>query len=268
MQQRLTDYSPSLLISAIEDSMREFWINWGQAPQCELYDQRGILRLYTGIPYAFCNAVICSQSSPEEVDEKIDETVAYYAARNATWEWVVGPGSNPASLDQCLEQHGLACRGEAIGMAIDLHAMPREKSSARDVMIKQAQDEEILKLWATTMIEGFESPFLYPSFVDLECSLGCHQAAYRRYLGFLDERPVSTCALYLGEKVAGIYCVSTLPSARRLGVGAAITRYALDEALADGYHVAVLQSSSMGRSVYRGLGFQGFSSLRMYSLGK
>jgi ribosomal protein S18 acetylase RimI-like enzyme len=116
------------------------------------------------------------------------------------------------------------------------------------------------------VVAGFESPALHPTFVDLERSLGYRGPFYRRYIGLLDHHPVSTSALFLGERVAGIYCVSTLPAARGLGIAGALTLHALREARAMGYHIAVLQSSRMGRSVYLGLGFQEFSILLGYSL--
>jgi ribosomal protein S18 acetylase RimI-like enzyme len=209
--------------------------------------------------------VICSQLSPDRIDAQIDETISYYRERNATWEWMVGPNSVADSLDISLLKHGMYVRGESIGMAIDLHTMSPEVTFAQNFRIILVEDDETLKIWAKTMVNGFGSPALYPAFVNLECSLGCRNPSYRHYLGLMDGQPVSTSALLLGEKVAGIYCVSTQPSARKMGIGAAITRHALREAQAMGYHIAVLQSSQMGRKVYQRLGFQEFSVLRGYS---
>lgn len=264
MENKLRDFSSSSVIPSIEESLREFWGNWGRAPQSELYEAANMIRLYTGVPYAFCNGVICSHFSPDNIDAVIDETVAYYSARNATWEWIVGPNTNPDYLGLLLEKHGLITRGASIGMAINLHTMNPDIPSVDKLMITQVDDHETLQLWANTMVEGFESPALYPTFIDLECSLGYHQQSYRRYLGTLDDQPISTSALFLGENVAGIYCVSTLPRTRRSGIGGAITLFALREAQAMGYHIAVLQSTQMGRNVYQQLGFKEFSTLQCY----
>lgn len=268
MHQKLDNFSSAMLTAAIEESLREFWGNWGRAPQSELHDSPNMLRLYTGVPFAFCNGVVCSQSSPEYIDTWIDETVSYFSARNATWEWIVGPNSTPASLENSLAEHGLFVHGEMIGMAINLHAMSQDIPAIDNLSIVPVGDAESLKKWANTVVEGFESLACYPTFVDLECSLGYRQPSYRRYLGYLDSQPVSTSALFLGEKVAGIYCVATLPAARGLGIGVKITLHALREAQAMGYHIAVLHASHMGRNVYRRLGFQELSILRGYSPAK
>jgi len=264
MENKLSDYSFSSVIPSIEGSLREFWENWGSAPRSDLYDSPNLTRLYTGVPYAFCNGVICSHFSPDNIDAVIDETISYYSARNATWEWIVGPNTNPDYLGLLLEKHGLITRGASIGMAINLHAMNPDIPSVDKLRITQVDDNETLQIWANTMVEGFETSALYPTFVDLECSLGHHQQSYYRYLGSMDQQPVATCALFLGEKVAGIYCVSTVPKARRLGIGASMTQYALRNAQRMGYHIAVLHSSPMGRSVYRQLGFKEFSTLQCY----
>jgi GNAT superfamily N-acetyltransferase len=266
VQQKLNDFSSTVLISAIEESLREFWGNWGRAPRSEFYDGTDMMRLYTGVPFAFCNGVICNPMSTDNMDARIEATVSYYIARNATWEWVIGPNSNPASLERSLIKNGLSIHGESIGMAIDLQTISQDIQSPEKLRIIPVSDEVTMNMWANTMVAGFQAPALNPSFIDLECSLGYQQQSYRRFLGLLDQNPVSTCALLLGEKVAGIYCVSTLPTARGLGIGTAVTWYALREAKAAGYHIAVLQSSQMGRKVYQQLGFQEFSTLRGYSL--
>ena len=156
-------------------------------------------------------------------------------------------------------------RGELNGMAIHLDRMKQTLSSIERLEIKPVEDDEMLKIWAATAIEGFELPVLNPIFVNLESSLGVQQPFYRRYLAFLSHQPVATSAVFLGENVAGIYCVSTVPAARRMGIGAAVTLRALQEAQARGYHIAVLHATQMGSRVYRQLGFQDISVLRGYS---
>jgi predicted GNAT family acetyltransferase len=261
MQPKLNDFSSAVLISAIEESLREFWGNWGRAPQSELYNGPDMMRLYTGVPYAFCNGVICTQLSSDNLDTLIDTTVNYYRTRNATWEWIVGPNSASSSLDKFLLKHGMVVHGESIGMAVYLQAINQDIQPTGNLRIIPADSDETLKKWVNTMMKGFEIPALYPTYVDLECSLGYHNQSYRRYLGLLDDQPISTSALFLGENVAGIYCVSTLTTARKMGIGSTITLHALREAQAMGYHIAVLQSSLMGRSVYQRIGFQEFSTL-------
>jgi GNAT superfamily N-acetyltransferase len=61
-------------------------------------------------------------------------------------------------------------------------------------------------------------------------------------------------AVRTGES-GGIYSVATLESARRRGVGTAVTWAAVDAIREWGCTAAVLQSSEMGYPVYRAMGF-------------
>jgi GNAT superfamily N-acetyltransferase len=258
------DFSPASVIPAIEESLREYWSNFRSAPQVAVSEGQGLLKLYTGLPLTFLNGVSSYQLSSDDVDEAIEESKQFFQARHAVWEWVVGPRPSPASLPESLARHGFEVGGGSTGMAARLDAIHQALPMTDRLEIVPVEDAQSLRTWAVTALDGFETPDLYPGFVNLECSLGC-QPIYRRYLGFLRGQPVATSALYLGKNVAGIYVVSTIPSARKLGIGAALTLHSLREAGAAGYHIAVLQASPMGRSVYQKLGFQEFSKLYGYS---
>jgi GNAT superfamily N-acetyltransferase len=266
VSEKLDDFSPASVIPAIEESLREYWSNYGSAPQVAVTESQGWLKLYTGLPLTFLNGVSSYQLSTDHVDFAIEESKRFFQARHAIWEWVVGPRPSPASLPESLARHGFEVGGGSTGMAAHMDTIHEGLPLVDPFEIVPVEDAQTLRTWAVTALDGFETPDLYPGFVNLECSLGC-QPIYRRYLGFLRGQPVATSALFLGRNVAGIYVVSTVPSARKLGIGAAVTLHALREARTAGYPIAVLQASPMGRSVYQRLGFQEFSKLYGYSPG-
>ncbi len=84
------------------------------------------------------------------------------------------------------------------------------------------------------------------------------------YLAWLDGKPVATSMVIFGGGVAGIYAVSTVPEARRKGIGAQVTLRPLLDARAKGYKVGILQSSEMGLGVYRSLGFKEYCRISSY----
>ncbi len=250
-------------IYLIEENLREFWVNCARSPRAECHIGPDMTILYTGIPYGFFNGVNSIQPPTERLDEWIESVLSFFRERHARWEWVVGPISDPPDLKDRLAAHGLAQLGCSYGMAVNLDADHAALPAVEGLELA-AVDEGTLKTWAETVVHGFSAPVLVPSFVDQECALGARHPSYRRYLGLLNGQPVATSALLLGTRAAGIYCVSTLPSARRLGIGALITQVALDEARRMGYATAILQSSAMGRGVYARLGFQEYSTLDCY----
>ena len=76
------------------------------------------------------------------------------------------------------------------------------------------------------------------------------------YVGRMDGRVVSTAVGMTTGGATGIFNVATPPEHRRRGYGAALTARAARDGFAAGAGLAYLQSSELGRGVYRGLGFR------------
>lgn len=84
------------------------------------------------------------------------------------------------------------------------------------------------------------------------------------YLGRVGGRDVATAAGFtIGEGTA-IFSVATTPADRRKGYGAAVTAQAARDGFGAGAELAVLQSSPLGESVYRGLGFRDVENYVLY----
>jgi ribosomal protein S18 acetylase RimI-like enzyme len=106
----------------------------------------------------------------------------------------------------------------------------------------------------TTAATGFGAPTslmapLYTNEVLALDGLSC-------YLGRASGRAVSTSIGFGVDSTVGIFNVATLPDQRNQGYGAALTAAAARGGFADGAELAWLQSSALGLSVYRGLGFR------------
>lgn len=76
------------------------------------------------------------------------------------------------------------------------------------------------------------------------------------YVGYTDGEPVTTGLGVRTGRTIGVYNIATIESARRRGLGAAITERVAADAVAVGCDVAILQSSPLGRRVYERLGYR------------
>jgi N-acetylglutamate synthase len=76
------------------------------------------------------------------------------------------------------------------------------------------------------------------------------------YLGRIEGRDVTTAISYAVDGDVGIFNVATPAEHRGRGYGAAITSHAVREGFAAGAEFAYLQSSPIGESVYRRVGFR------------
>ena len=83
-------------------------------------------------------------------------------------------------------------------------------------------------------------------------------------IGYLDDEPVATAAVYRGRRASEIQHVVTLDQHRRRGIGTAITGAALELARRHGNGCAVLTASPDGEGLYRRLGFVTVCSVRRF----
>ncbi|SNS48188.1 Acetyltransferase (GNAT) family protein [Streptosporangium subroseum] len=78
-----------------------------------------------------------------------------------------------------------------------------------------------------------------------------------RLAGRLDDgQIVGTAVAWLSHDLLTLYFIGTQPEHRRHGIGAAMTRAALDLARERGIRTAALTSTAAGESVYRSIGFR------------
>jgi GNAT superfamily N-acetyltransferase len=85
------------------------------------------------------------------------------------------------------------------------------------------------------------------------------------YLGRVDGRDVSTAVGFTIDGTTGIFSVATPEEHRGRGYGAAITAQAVRDGFDAGADLAGLQSSPMGESVYKRLGFREVETYTLFA---
>lgn len=266
----LRDLSPSAIVPAIAANSDEWWRYYQHAPQADVHDEPEILWLTSGIPIAEYSVVARTAFAPdmpgEAIEAKIAAVLDYFAARHLGMNWYVGPSTQPADLGQRLIAHGLRHVGDAPGMAVDLEALGEGVSPPEGLVVRRVSHAGLLRQWAQVADEAFGEPEdVLRARLAVHASLGvAREAPLQRYVALLDGQPVAMSLLFLGAGVAGIYDVATVKSARRRGIGTAVTRAPLRAAREQGYRVAVLEASPMGEQVYRRLGFTEYCRWSLY----
>jgi ribosomal protein S18 acetylase RimI-like enzyme len=85
------------------------------------------------------------------------------------------------------------------------------------------------------------------------------------YLARVGGQDVTTAINVVAGDAVGIYNVATPPEHRGRGYGGAITEHAARDGFAAGAEFAYLQSSSLGESVYRRLGFREVETYTLFT---
>ncbi len=180
---------------------------------------------------------------------------------NAPNSWTVGPLTKPKNLGKNLERYGFSNVYQQAGMAGELKKLVNKTVDKNNLIVKKVDNEESLKLWSevVSQVFGIKVDFDLLKFLLL-------QEEGHFYLGKFKGKPVSTLMLYLSSGVAGLHAVSALPEHRSKGFGLTISRAALIDAFEMGYRVGVLQASSLGKRVYRKLGFKKYCDIISYAL--
>jgi GNAT superfamily N-acetyltransferase len=272
----LTSPTPAELAEAVDENLCALFRAMAEnLPGGEIAETAHLGRHLTFPTNPMFKGVWQARLAEDQVDAAIDETIAWFKARNAPYFfWWTGPGTTPADLGARLQARGLLdmegqqktlaagirqTEAGAPGMAADLREADESllERVPPGFVIREAASETELYAFKKVFVETYQIPdWAGQAWVDAALSLGIGSTPWRMYVGWLDGEPVATNMLFNGAGVASVYAVATLPAAQRRGIGAAITLQPLLTARELGYRYAVLFSSEMGVPVYQRIGFR------------
>jgi GNAT superfamily N-acetyltransferase len=261
MKNNLTEIDPDSITSYIEKNLDDFYTRSSDHPNFTASGNNNInwvLAKKADWPDCIFRADLDNFNLEYEV-KNIKNLIKKKEAPNG---WTIGPLTKPGNLGTLLEKFGFSNVYHQAGMAVDLENLYKKKSTKpNSFTIQKVISAELLHQWSNLVSEVFDLK------VDLEyLNFMLLQKEVAFYVGFFQEKPVSTLLLYLSSGVAGVHAVSTFKEFRGQGFGHAISRFALVEAYKMGYYIGVLQASSLGERVYKKLGFKKYCDIFSYAL--
>lgn len=209
----------------------------------------------------------------DTVDAAIDETIAWFKARNAPYfNWWTHEGTTPDDLGNRLVARGFlstevdggldpaipsTAQGSPVMVAdmwaLDYTVTAKAPSGFRITTVKTEADLAAFQDIALAIYP--ERPNVGESWVSATRYGGVDIVPWTLYIGWLDDEPVATNIIVAGGGIVSLWVVATHEAHRRKGIGAAITIDPLREWVAQGYRYAGLFASSMGEPVYARVGF-------------
>ncbi|HEX5822912.1 MAG TPA: GNAT family N-acetyltransferase [Candidatus Limnocylindrales bacterium] len=221
----------------------------------------GVVYVASGLPIGLFNQVqiVVADADPDDVARAVgrlrargDRLLVYLR---------VGPDDH---LQAAASDLGLVAAtderplpGMALAPITEISPPPTEHD------IRRVRDAEGLADFIALSAEGFGIPADLAERIVGPAML--RDAAASPYVGYREGRPVAISLGYRNGPTIGVYSVSVLDSERRRGFGSAMTRQAIADGAAAGCTVATLQSSEMGESIYRAMGFRTVARYRGFA---
>lgn len=213
--------------------------------------------------------VTWSNFDPDAVERRLDDLLAVADARRAGFLWWLAPHHRPADLGERLVRRGFAEADDTAAMAMDLDELPAEDEPPPGVRIELLDGPAAVDAYVDLLMrEMQQSHRATPADArtiwreHLLAKLGDDPDS-RRFIAWLDGRPVATSRLSMAGGAAWLYTVITMPEARGRGIGRAMTLRALHAGREAGMHIGTLQATAMGIRIYARLGFQELFRYRM-----
>jgi ribosomal protein S18 acetylase RimI-like enzyme len=245
------------LLRASEVNLTEMLRLLSRQPEvCFLQDDRGVRFLNRELPPP--SMVLMTRWPDADAEDHLDAELRRFEEYGAPVDWYLFPPTSPTDMPHRLQQRGLE-PGSTRWLLADLTTLPSPPSMPPNFRLEVAESSLSMDAWRRASEAGFgvseaSAQRYHDAYVGQPRSSENVELRIH-YVGYLNDVPVSSSTLLLAGGIACVWDVSTVPEHRRKGYGACLTRVGLDDAISKGYRYASLNSSDLGYSVYRSLGF-------------
>lgn len=216
-------------------------------------------RVNTGESHPFANFVLLTDLDDADLARQAVAPLLETPSPSAV---IVVTQQKDGAAIQAIEEIGYGFAEHMPAMAVDIDGLSNTSLRGGYEFVRVTQDDR--DDWVDCLSVGYEIPRQVAG-AFISADLGTDPCDAVQYFAIKHAgKAVAVSMVYMGHGVAGIYCVATLSEHRGKGLGAHATAEPLRIARRLGYGVGVLQSSTMGHSVYSGLGFRDFGQVPLY----
>ena len=217
------------------------------SPEGELRWFGRVFAFVTGLPLSLFNG--CVVVEPTDAPQ-LDAALSWLSGWNLPHKAFIAT-EHVASLSDVPLDHGLR-RDVDLYPGMVLHPIPEPPDPSGGVTVVPVADsllDEYLQVCAEVGLPRRVAQGLYSRSLVADPDV-------QLFVARLEGRPVGKSLAIRSTGASGVYDVGTVKSARRRGVGSALTWAAVTAGQAWGFDAVVLQSSQMGLSIYTAMGFR------------
>jgi len=256
-----------LLTDALEANLWSMWSQFGRAAGGTLHDEPETLWFETPIAVPPYNMVVRFQGS-QDSDPVIDGIFARFRERGVPFLWLVHPTTRPADLRQRLETRGFEEVEPITGMAMELAALPPLPAVPSGIEIHAVTPDHEMGAFEAFVAARWHVPAAarmhLQSIVDV-ARIGLPGSPNRSWLVVKDGVALAKASTHDAAGAVGLYGMATKPEARGMGLARLVCLIALHEARSRGHELAILHSTPMAVSLYKGIGFREVAPFHLYA---
>lgn len=143
------------------------------------------------------------------------------------------------------ERFGFAVKSQQTGMSLQLRTA---FNNSEDIQLKRVIDDQQATLWT----ELYPQSFGYNISADILIKTK-EQISF--YLIYKNQEPVGTIITHITDKVLGVHGLGILPQFRKQGLAEEVMAVVINQAISENIQLVTLQSSAMGKGIYKKMGF-------------
>ncbi|GMK42894.1 hypothetical protein PghCCS26_00210 [Paenibacillus glycanilyticus] len=227
-----------------------------------------VIRYESDLNHPLGNQIVAFEGPSSEADlEEIKTIISRYRERKLPFSWLTwSHDPETGSLKHILEEQGLKKSARIIGMSLNLADWTYSGIAIPGFEIKPVLSISEFAPFNDIVLPVFGLHGATGEAINQfnEYAGFGEQAIGKHYLGLMNGKPVAAATAFFDGDSIAIYNVATLEAFRRLGIGGALTAYAVQQGKSDGATRAILQSSDKGINVYRKIGFQDEMVIEQY----
>jgi GNAT superfamily N-acetyltransferase len=226
----------------------------------EFVEVDGLLVALSNLPTPELNGTRVVRE-PDDPSAALDAAREVFRSRGHPFFGIeIEVGRHPA-MEDAVRAAGLRRVEAWPTMAVSIPLLPAEDIPA-GVEIRHVREVAELEAVRTVEVETFGTPTeIAERFVGRKMLT---DPRVRMFTAWIDDEPVGEASAYLLHNTVGIFGVGVVESARRHGIGAALTLRAA-RAFDDRTDLAWLQPSEMARRMYEGQGFRRVSDWEVWA---
>ena len=226
----------------------------------EVVEVDGLLVAFSNLPAPELNGTRVIREL-DDAPAALDAARAVFRSRGHPFFGIeIEVGRHPA-VEAAVRAAGLRRVETWPAMAVPISLLPEEQLPS-GVEIRHVHDEQELDAVRTVEVAAFGTPVeIAERFVGRKM---LEDPRVRMFTAWIDGEPVGEASAYLLHDTVGIFGVGVVESARRRGIGAALTLRAA-RAFDDRTDLAWLQPSDMARRMYEGQGFRRVSDWEVWA---